>query len=97
VGLPEQLQLWLLTQPLGGQPLALLAIMPQPAKPVATAVGRLPVNLTAHAHTQVKADRFALMVEQLRKEYSNIKFSQPYSWVMYRRGACVAGCGCAWV
>mmetsp|Transcript_10931 Transcript_10931/g.29980 ORF Transcript_10931/g.29980 Transcript_10931/m.29980 type:complete len:1056 (-) Transcript_10931:352-3519(-) len=50
---------------------------------------KLPVLLEAVlkqlSRLKVKADRFSLMVEQLKKEYSNIKYSQPYSWVMYRR------------
>ncbi|KAF5840753.1 Metalloenzyme, LuxS/M16 peptidase-like protein [Dunaliella salina] len=50
---------------------------------------KLPVLLEAVlkqlSGLEVKADRFSLMVEQLKKEYSNIKYSQPYSWVMYRR------------
>jgi len=37
------------------------------------------------AHLEVKPDRFAVVVEEVGKEYRNMKYGQPYSWAMYRR------------
>lgn len=33
---------------------------------------------------QVKPDRFAVVRDELRKEYQNMKYSQPYSLALYR-------------
>ncbi len=35
----------------------------------------------------VKEERLALIRERAIKEYRNQKFTQPYQWAMYRRGA----------
>ncbi len=54
---------------------------------------KLPVLLAAvlervaAVQAHVPPDRFAVMAEQLRREYANMAFSQVYSWAMYRRGA----------
>ena len=42
-----------------------------------------PINL--HAPCQVLADRFAVVREEVAKEYANMKYQQPYQWAMYRR------------
>lgn len=45
--------------------------------------------VTACMWSQIKPDRFAVMVEEVTKEYRNMKYGQPYSWAMYRRGTAV--------
>lgn len=32
----------------------------------------------------VVPERFAVVREQLAKEYNNVKYQQPYQWAMYR-------------
>eukprot|EP00798_Chlamydomonas_sp_ICE-L_P019512 gene19512-26183_t len=41
--------------------------------------------LNKMVHFEMKEDRFAIVKENVAKEYTNIKYQQPYSWVMYRK------------